>query len=85
MSQNKESLERHNDSLKNKRSAKFVALLVGVLGCKSSSKKTCWLTKHINPNKKARKYVAFLTGGEDWLNVIRPAKHTLVLIKVLRI
>ena len=30
--------------------------------------------------KKARKYVAFLTGGEDWLSVNRPAKNTLVLI-----
>ena len=31
------------------------------------------------------KYVAFLTGSEDWLSVTRPAKNTLVLIKVLRI
>ena len=35
--------------------------------------------------KKVCKYVAFLTGGEDWLNVNRPRKNTLVLIKVLRI
>ena len=39
----------------------------------------------INSEKKVRKYVAFFTGGEDWLNVNRPAKNTLVLIKVLRI
>ena len=41
--------------------------------------------KIINSKKKVRKYVAFLTGGEDWLNVNQPAKNTLVLIKVLRI
>ena len=35
--------------------------------------------------EKVRKHVAFLTGGEDWLNVNRPGKNTLVLIKVLRI
>ena len=56
----------------------------GLSQCKSSSKKTCWLTKslerQINSEKKVRKYVAFLTGGEDWLNVNRPAKNTLVLI-----
>ena len=52
VSQDKESLERHNDSLQ---------------------------------NKKVRKFVAFLTGGEDWLNVNRPGKNTVVLINVLRI
>ena len=34
----------------------------------------------ISSKKKVRKYVAFLTEGEDWLNVNRPAKNTLVLI-----
>ena len=38
---------------------------------------------YINSKKKGPKYVAFLTGGEDWLNVNRPAKNKLVLIKVL--
>ena len=33
VSQDKESLERHNDSLQNKKVRKFVALLTGVLGC----------------------------------------------------
>ena len=32
-SQDKESLERHNDSLQNKKVRKFVAFLTGVLGC----------------------------------------------------
>ena len=55
----------------------------GLSQCKSSCKKTCWLTKAKDMNKfpqKIRKYVAFLTGGEVWLNVNRPAKNTLVLI-----
>ena len=33
MSQDKESLERDNDSLQNKKVRKFVAFLTGVLGC----------------------------------------------------
>ena len=33
--------------------------------------------------RSARKYVALLTEGEDWLN--GPGKNMLVLIKVLRI
>ena len=63
----------------------------GLSECKSSSKKTCWLIKsrslerQINSKKRVRKYVAFPTGGENWLNVNRPAKNTLVLIKGLRI
>ena len=32
-SQDKEPLERHNDSLQNKKVRKFVAFLTGVLGC----------------------------------------------------
>ena len=41
--------------------------------------------KNINSNKiqrsNERVSQAFLTGGEDWLNVNRPGKNTLVLIK----
>ena len=33
VSQDKECLERHNDSLQNKKVRKFVAFLTGVLGC----------------------------------------------------
>ena len=33
VSQDKESLERHNNSLQNKKVRKFVAFLTGVLGC----------------------------------------------------
>ena len=33
VSQDKESLERDNDSLQNKKVRKFVAFLTGVLGC----------------------------------------------------
>ena len=50
VSQDKESLERHNDSLQNKKVRKFVALLTGVLGCPNvnrAAKKTCWLTKSL--------------------------------------
>ena len=58
---------------------------LGLSHCKSSSKKNMLVGKisrktEINSKKKFRKYVAFLTGGEDWLNVNRPAKKTLVLI-----
>ena len=57
----------------------------GLSQCKSSSKKNMLVDKIsrktcINSKKKVRKYVAFLTGGEDWLNVNRPVKNTLVLI-----
>ena len=57
----------------------------GLSQCKSSSKKNMLVVKisrktSINSKKKARKYVAFLTEGEDWLNVNRPAKNMLVLI-----
>ena len=56
----------------------------GLSQCKSSSKKTCWLTKSLerqtNSKKKVRRYFALFTGGEDWLNVNRPAKNMLVLI-----
>ena len=40
----------------------------GLSQCKSSCKKTCWLTKAKDMNKfpqKIRKYVAFLTGGKS--------------------
>ena len=50
VSQDKESLERHNDSLQNKKVRKFVAFLTGVLGCldvNRAAKKTCWLTKSL--------------------------------------
>ena len=35
VSQDKESVERHNDSLQNKKVRKFVGFLTGVLGCLS--------------------------------------------------
>ena len=61
----------------------------GLSQCKSSSKKSMLVDKIsrktlINSKNKVRKYAAFLTGGEGWLNVNRPAKNTLVLLKVLR-
>ena len=64
---------------------------LGLSQCKSNCKRTCWLTKisrkaKINSKKqRVLKCVAFLTGGEDWLNVNRTANNTLVMIKVLRI
>ena len=62
---------------------------LGLSQCKSSCKKHAgwWnLSKDINKfkNTNVSKYVVF-TGGEGLLNVNRPAKTTLVLIKVLRI
>ena len=50
----KSLLERHNDSLKIKRSANSLhsSLEFGLSQFKSSSKKTCWLTKSLeNINK----------------------------------
>ena len=57
--------------------------------CKKHAKKKNIqnLSKELNKFLKTKvcKYVVFITGGQDWLNVNRPAKTTLVLIKVLRI
>ena len=57
----------------------------GLSQCKSSWKKkhAGWqnLKTWINSKKKILKYVAFLTGGEVWRNVNRPAKNTLVWYK----
>ena len=76
VSQDKESLERHNDSLQNKRSANSLHSLLEfwAVSCKSSSKKNMLVDKisrktSINSEKRVRKYVALLTGGEDWLDV----------------
>ena len=132
MSQDKQSLERHNDSLKNKspqiRRIPHVSfgpsdsktLFTWSGGPRSSGvglfcfvsprawkqkkptpldrgpplhvnrplieqqqKNAGWqnLSKNINKlKKKVLKYVAFLPEGDDWLNVNRPAKKTLVLI-----
>ena len=60
VSEDKECLERHNDSLQNKKVRKFVAFLTGVLGCLSvnrAAKKTCWLTKFLEQilKEKVRK------------------------------
>ena len=43
LSEDKESLERHNDDLQNKKVGKFVAFLTGVLGC-------------LNVNRAAKKH-----------------------------
>ena len=49
VSQDKESLERHNESLQKKRSQ--IRCIPhessGLSQCKSSGKKTCWLTKSL--------------------------------------
>ena len=62
----------------------------GCLQCKSSCKRTRWLTNislkaKITSKKQVLKWVAFLTEGEDRLNVNRTAKNTLGLINLLRI
>ena len=54
VSQDKESLERHNGSLKNKRSANSLHSSLefwAVSIYKSSSKKACWLTKSLEKEK----------------------------------
>ena len=67
------------------RQVRCIAQRRGVLRCLKQQKNMLVdkisLSKKINSNKKDRKCVAFLMGGEDWLNVNRPAKNTLVLIK----
>ena len=57
------------------------------LSRKASSKKNMLVDKslerhkYVLKRKKVRKFVAFLTGGEDWLKVNRPETNKLVLIR----
>ena len=70
-----------------------LGVIRAVFKCKSSCKRTRWLTK-LSPKAKITykeqkllsqmRYI-LLTGCEDRLNVNQTAKHTLVLINVLRI
>ena len=76
VSQDKESLERHNDSLRNKKSAnslhslrEFWAVSMEIEQPKNMLVDNISRKTYINSEKKVRKYVAFLTGGEDWLDV----------------
>ena len=52
VSQDKEFLERHNDSLQNKKVRKFVAFLTGVLGC-------------LNVNRAAKKHAGWQNLSKD--------------------
>ena len=52
VSQDKECLERHNDSLQNKKVRKFVAFLTGVLGC-------------LNANRAAKKHASWQNLSKD--------------------
>ena len=56
VSQDKESIERHNDSLQNKTSANSLhSPAAGVLGCLNvnrAAKKPCWLTKYLERHLK---------------------------------
>ena len=57
VSQEKESLERHNDSLQNK-SSQIRCIPHGSFGlsqCQSSSKKSCWLTKSLERHRQILK------------------------------
>ena len=93
VAQDKESLERKNDSYEwslKQKVRKFVAFLMvvwGCLQCKSSCKRTRWLTKKLSKGKnwttskkqKVLKCLAFLAGNEDRLKVNETAQNTLVL------
>ena len=95
MSQDKKSLERHNDSLHNKRfanslhsSREFTAVSIQIelqknmLVDKNLSK---GILKKNSIKQKVRKRVELVTGGEDLLSVNQTAKNTLVMINFLRI
>ena len=80
VAQDKESLER-------KKVRKFVAFLVvaALLRTDTPVDKKLSKGKHNFCKTKGSQCVAFLTGGEDRLNVNRTAKNTLVLRNFLRI
>ena len=60
VSQDKESIERHNDSLQNKRSTNSLhSPAVGVLGSLNvnrAAKKPCWLTKYLERHLKDKSF-----------------------------